>query len=62
MNELILLRVHPSLMSMIILRLEYVVDQCFDHFAWTSASSQETGESQMSWVHLQGIGFCSYYC
>lgn len=48
MNELILLRVHPSLMSMIILRLEYVVDQCFDHFAWTSASSQETGESQMS--------------
>lgn len=48
MNKLILVRVHPSLISTIILRLEYVMDQCFDHFAWTSASSQETGESQMS--------------
>lgn len=44
MDELILLKAHQSLMSMIILRLEYVTDQCFDQLAGTSASSQETRE------------------
>lgn len=39
MNELILPKVHQSLMSMIILRLEYIMDQRFDHLAWTTASS-----------------------
>lgn len=32
MNALIPLRVHSSLMSTIILRLEYVMDQSFGHF------------------------------
>lgn len=44
MKELILPKIHQSLMSVVILRLEYIMDQCFDHLAWTSASSQEKGE------------------